>query len=140
MNKRYVLWETKYGPYTGGYGKIKFLFESEQYAKRYWSANLKPYQENGDTDYEIVEYYQPEDEKKFIYYLADILHSNLCHQNHTDYCAYYYEKWDNFIDGKEQYSAKQTYYTRAVNLINLLPGMTLEGYLEIIQTITGSAK
>lgn len=138
----WIIWETKFGPYTGGYGKTKthFLTELAAYKHLVENKEYNLHDENNSTDYEIVEYYPQKETINFIHNLADMLHDNLCHMNHADYCGYHYEKWDTFVDGKDKYSAKQNYYTRVVNLINLLPGLKLEGYLEIIQTITGRAK
>lgn len=58
--------------------------------------------------------------------LAELLHKKLCHGNHTDYCGWEYESWDNIGYSKQNYldQAKKilkiTDYDTAVKVIKCL--------------------
>ena len=62
--------------------------------------------------------------------LAEVIHSKLCHWNHTDGCSWEYEKWENYQSGH----AKKQYLNKANDLIQRFP-IDAEILIEIIEAL-----
>lgn len=60
------------------------------------------------------------------YKLADILHTKMCRQNHTDGCGWFYESWERIGSSRKSYIEKakniltNVEYETAKKVINLL--------------------
>lgn len=37
------------------------------------------------------------------FFLADLIHSKICHWNHTDGCGYYYHDWTNYQESSDRH-------------------------------------
>lgn len=62
--------------------------------------------------------------------LAETLHALQCRHDHTEYCGWYYEKWDNHNNwGK--YSAHNIYLEKANNLMAALPQLTVDEIINL---------
>lgn len=51
--------------------------------------------------------------------LATDIHALTCHQEHTEYCGWYYEKWNGRND-----STRQRYLEKARNILNITDAAT----------------
>jgi hypothetical protein len=68
-----------------------------------------------------------------IYELAEIMHTHLCHFNHTDYCEWFY-RVNNADKWEEPYSAHKKYLSTAEK-VKAETGMELEDIAKVIKAL-----
>lgn len=139
MSDKYIIWETKYGPYIGGYGKSKETFDDELEAYKYLVKHYNVHDNNNDTDYEVVLYYEPTDHMNLKYRVADLIHRKTCTLHHPIECSYKEKDWKQFVNEQFKNSVRQEMYNRACELIEEIPNLKYLGYERIIEIIVGDS-
>lgn len=61
------------------------------------------------------------------YKLADVIHSKLCHYNHTDGCGWHYESWKNIG------SARQGYIDQAKSILKVVDIDTAKKVISLLK-------
>jgi hypothetical protein len=69
-----------------------------------------------------------------VYVFAENLHKTTCHNDHTEYCGWYYEIKDGKADWENGWTHKR-YLEKAVALLKIAPDAKM--VLDILETVRG---
>ena len=61
-------------------------------------------------------------------HIAEIIHERMCHWNHTDGCAWYYDTWED----EKLRGSRQTYFEKAESILAVVSYETALKVVELI--------